>query len=122
MTRPLQERYDAIVVGSGFGGGMAAHVLIEAGCRVLMIERGDWVARGPENWLPDNVGPLGPYYSSAPPYQQIARRGWQSVGAFHCVGGPSVFYGGVSLRFREADFDPDPGVVAASGARWPFGY
>ncbi|MDQ3137622.1 MAG: FAD-dependent monooxygenase, partial [Gemmatimonadota bacterium] len=35
--------YDAIVVGSGFGGAMAAHVLVDAGWSVLMLERGDWV-------------------------------------------------------------------------------
>ena len=29
------ERYDAIVIGSGFGGSMAAHVLVHAGLRVL---------------------------------------------------------------------------------------
>ena len=122
MTGPADRPYDAIVIGSGFGGGMAAHVLVDAGCRVLMIERGDWVARGPDNWQPENVGLLGRYYSAASPYRQIGRRGSQLIGAFHCVGGPSVFYGGVALRFREADFDPDPGVVAGSGARWPFQY
>lgn len=114
--------WDAIVIGSGFGGGMAAQVLVDAGCRVLMIERGDWVARGPANWEPENVGPLGPYFGTGAPYRQVGRRGAPSIGAFHCVGGPSVFYGGVALRFREADFHPDPGIVTGSGARWPFSY
>ncbi len=40
--------WDALIVGSGFGGAMAAHRLLAAGARVLMIERGDWVARGPQ--------------------------------------------------------------------------
>ena len=35
---------------------------------------------------------------------------------------PSVFYGGVSLRFRVADFDPAPEIVGDSGARWPVDY
>ena len=42
--------------------------------------------------------------------------------SYYCVGGPSVFYGGVSLRFRETDFMPCPEIAAGSGAEWPFGY
>ena len=38
----LQPRYDAIVVGSGAGGGVAAGALAEAGRRVLLVERGDF--------------------------------------------------------------------------------
>jgi choline dehydrogenase-like flavoprotein len=33
-----------------------------------------------------------------------------------------VFYGGVSLRFRERDFVPDPEIAGDSDAAWPFGY
>ena len=35
-----QNTYDAIVVGSGMTGGMAAKELTERGLKVLMIERG----------------------------------------------------------------------------------
>src|SRR3989442_12421342 len=34
--------FDAIVVGSGFGGTVAATQLVEKGKRVLVIERGGW--------------------------------------------------------------------------------
>jgi choline dehydrogenase-like flavoprotein len=36
----LRRTYDAIVVGSGAAGGMAAHVLTDAGLQVLMLEAG----------------------------------------------------------------------------------
>ncbi len=114
--------YDAIVIGSGFGGAMAARVLIEAGWSVLMLERGDWVERSAESWSAGAVGPLTPHYSTESPYHLKDDRGDTNVGAFHCVGGPSVFYGGVALRFRAEDFEHDPEIAGASAARWPFTY
>lgn len=35
-------RFDAIVVGSGFGGSVSAARLAERGLRVLILERGPW--------------------------------------------------------------------------------
>jgi cholesterol oxidase len=32
--------FDTIIIGSGFGGSVAAHRLTEAGDRVLVLERG----------------------------------------------------------------------------------
>ncbi len=114
--------YDAIVVGSGFGGAMAAHVLVDAGWSVLMLERGDWVSRGMHNWSAGAVGPLTQHYVTESPYRVTGARRDRTVGAFHCVGGPSVFYGGVALRFRAEDFEHDPEIAGASGARWPWAY
>src|SRR5690242_21965493 len=36
----LKKTYDAVVVGSGAAGGMAAHVLTSRGLKVLMLEAG----------------------------------------------------------------------------------
>jgi choline dehydrogenase-like flavoprotein len=44
------------------------------------------------------------------------------IGGYACVGGPSVYYGCVALRFRERDFVGDRDVIADSGAAWPFRY
>ncbi len=39
----LSESYDLCIVGSGAGGAVAAAIAAEAGLKVLIIERGDWV-------------------------------------------------------------------------------
>ncbi len=129
-------RYDAIIIGSGFGGGGVAHQLVRAGWRVLMLERGDRVPRGPQNWEADGSLDLTPFYSKETPYavaDQIdrtasrldklltKRTAAKSVASCYCVGGPSVFYGAVSLRLRSQDFESDA-VLGESGASWPFGY
>lgn len=113
---------DICVIGSGFGGTMAAARFVEAGYRTTMVERGDWVARGPHNWAPDGTGDTTPYYNRESAYRVVAGGNEPSMGAYHCVGGPSVFYGGVSLRFRERDFEPPADIVDDSGAAWPLDY
>jgi choline dehydrogenase-like flavoprotein len=114
--------WDAVIIGSGFGGAMAAHRLVAAGARVLMIERGDWVPRGDQAWLPGASLELTPAYARDIPYRCDAGGHGKQIGGYACVGGPSVYYGCVALRFRERDFVGDPGVVGGSGAAWPYRY
>src|SRR4051794_5448043 len=121
-ARTLTRVWDAVVVGSGFGGTMAAHELVRAGLDVLMLERGDWVARGADNWSATGSVDLTPYYSHEAPYRVAAGGNGPWLGSYSCVGGPSVFYGGVSIRFREGDFVADPDIVGDSGAAWPYDY
>ena len=64
--------WDAVVIGSGFGGAMAAHQLVAAGQRVLMLERGGWVGRGPQNWGPNGVGLVTPHFTTESPYDVTA--------------------------------------------------
>lgn len=120
--RDKDETFDTVVIGSGFGGCMAAHELVSAGQRVLMIERGDWVERGPHNWAPENVCEATPCYCTETPYHVNAGGEGETIGAYYCVGGPSVFYGAVAFRMRQRDFEPDPLIVTDSKARWPYDY
>lgn len=47
-----EHAWDAIVVGSGFGGAVTAARLAQGGLRVLILERGDWWPSMPGNWPP----------------------------------------------------------------------
>ena len=44
--------YDAVVIGSGFGGAFSALALTEAGLRVLLVERGLLVKDASTNLAP----------------------------------------------------------------------
>jgi choline dehydrogenase-like flavoprotein len=114
--------YDLIVIGSGFGGALAAAPAVLAGRRVLMIESGDWVARGDANWTRDGFFDHSPQYDRQPAFDVTAEGTRTRAGRFQVVGGASVFYGGVALRMREADFEADPEIEAGTNARWPYRY
>lgn len=115
-------RCDAVIIGSGPGGAAAAAGLVNAGARVLLLERGGWLPRTGGANRTDVVGLLSPAYHKEVGYTADTDAGSHTSGAFHCVGGQSVFYGAVALRFRERDFQGDDEVRAQSDARWPFDY
>jgi choline dehydrogenase-like flavoprotein len=116
------KNYDAIIIGSGFGGSMVAHQLVNAGMKVLMLERGAWVQRGPHNWSMSGSIDLTEHYDKTTPLRVVAGGNKKVMGLYSCVGGPSVFYGGVSFRFREKDFEENEEIANGSGAAWPFKY
>ena len=55
MTDATPDHYDAIVVGSGFGGSVAALRLCEKGYRVLLLEKGKRGLRKEACWAVSNV-------------------------------------------------------------------
>ena len=114
--------FDLIVIGSSFGGAMAAAPAVLAGKRVLMIEAGGWVERGPHNWGPAGMSEKTPYYSRAAGFDVKAGGYGRTLGVYRCVGGASVLYGGVAMRLREADFEPAAEIDGTSGAAWPYRY
>lgn len=116
------DEFDAVVVGSGFGGCMAALELVDAGLRVLMLERGGWVERGPASWSGEGAFVRTPFYAADSAFEVAGGKAAGGERLCTCVGGPSVFYGGASFRFREGDFAASPEITAGSGAAWPVDY
>lgn len=115
----MTEHYDVIVIGSGPGGGTVAWKLAATGKRILLLERGDYLKREPENWDSRAVFIEGRY--------QAREQWYSSTGAvFHpglhyFVGGNSKVYGGVLFRLRKEDFGELRHVDGISPA-WPVGY
>ena len=56
-----ENHYDVIIIGSGAGGGTLAHKLAPTGKKILLLERGDYVVRGKDNWNPRAVNLEGKY-------------------------------------------------------------
>jgi choline dehydrogenase-like flavoprotein len=44
-----------IIIGSGAGGGTLACHLAPSGKKILLLERGGWMTREPENWNAEEV-------------------------------------------------------------------
>jgi choline dehydrogenase-like flavoprotein len=104
--------YDAVVIGTGFGGSACAYALAQSGMKVLMLERGDWARRDVQDWNAKAILIEKSYKGpSALSIQQYEDANYKTVNENEVVGGMSVFYGGASLRLREKDFE-----------RWPISY
>ena len=96
------EHYDVIIIGTGAGGGTLAHRLAPTGKRILLLERGGYLPREPENWDSQEVFGKERYLSGE---EWIDRDG----NAFrphqqYFVGGNTKFYGAILFRLRERDF------------------
>ena len=57
----MGNHYDAVIIGSGPGGGTMAWRLAKTGKRILLLERGDYVPRERENWDLHSVAVDGRY-------------------------------------------------------------
>ena len=55
--------YD-IIIGSGAGGGTLACHLAPSGKNILLLERGNWLTREPENWSAEEVFVKNRYVST----------------------------------------------------------
>src|SRR5262245_60928751 len=131
-SKMSRETFDAVVVGSGAGGGAAAYALTQAGFRVCLLEKGPHYRS--EDFFHDELAvcrrdyfvpsPLDEPHTIVRSGQTAAERttdGWIAC----CVGGGTVHMSGYSFRLHREDlrlrslYGEVPGADAAD---WPIAY
>ncbi|ULL18900.1 FAD-binding protein [Paenibacillus sp. H1-7] len=136
----LRDRYDAIIVGAGAGGSVAAAVLAESGLQVLVVERGSWLqyneigrdhARNHRfSKYGHNTGPA----LEGHPRTILLATGDERItapfeGDYHnnamTVGGGTRIYGAQAWRFHSDDFRMATRYGIPEGSSlsdWPISY
>jgi choline dehydrogenase-like flavoprotein len=113
------EHYDVIIIGTGAGGGTLAHRLAPSGKRILLLERGGYLPREPENWDSREVFGRERYVTEE---RWIDKHGTPfRPHAQYFVGGNTKVYGAILFRFRERDFGQVEHYGGVSPA-WPIDY
>ena len=136
-TNPVT--YDAVIVGSGAGGGMAAKVLSESGLKVAVVEAGPFFdpandAQRTQLRNPWDSPRRGAGSTRAFGDYDAAYGGWEIDGEPYTrkngtrfdwfrsrmLGGRTNHWGRISLRFGPLDFKRKD--VDGLGDNWPIGY
>ena len=112
----MEQRYDAVVVGSGFGGGIAACRLAEAGWRVCVLERGRRFGGGDFPDRPEQA-PFAFWHHLLNPGGMFDLRLMKDLSVLTAagVGGGSLVYANVQLRAPPDMFDQAPWPAAIDG-------
>lgn len=138
QIQPKMKLYDAVIIGSGAGGGMAAYVLTHAGAKCLVLEAGSWfdTARDSKMFVwPYDVPHRGEPTPEKPNgYFDPGYAGWQISGEPYLnapgsnwiwwrsrvLGGKTNHWGRISLRMGPYDFKPYS--HDGKGFDWPISY
>src|SRR5262250_1997819 len=114
-----ERHYDAIIIGTGAGGGTLARKLAPSGKRILLLERGGYVPREKDNWNPLAVNVEAKYHT---------KEVWRDKDGNdlhphtnYYVGGNTKFYGAALFRLRKEDFGELHHHGGISPA-WPISY
>jgi len=110
----VQQRPDAIIVGSGAGGAAAAYRLVQGGLRVLLLEKGDHLPTDGSTLDVQRVVHDAEFLSREVWVDGAGRR--LTPEEHFNVGGKTKWYGAALLRLSEHEFLADE----AHGCRaWP---
>jgi choline dehydrogenase-like flavoprotein len=130
---------NAVVVGSGAGGGIVAKELAEAGLSVVLLERGKWFTSADDrkddlrnqrtsalgaSFGPDERNPRV-YADNSGGEHVIPSNHWAYSNNAACVGGGTLSYGAMAWRFMEQDFRLRSTYGAVEGSTlddWPISY
>jgi len=111
--------YDAIIIGTGAGGGTLALHLAQAGKNILILERGSFMPQEKLNWDTSAVF-LDNRYHTKEVWQDKDGKPLHPQQAYF-VGGQTKVYGAAMFRMRAEDF----GVIQHKGGispAWPISY
>ncbi|MBB5063683.1 GMC oxidoreductase [Granulicella mallensis] len=111
--------YDAIIIGTGAGGGTLALHLAQAGKKILILERGPFMPQEKLNWDTSAVF-LDNRYHTKETWQDKDGKELHPQQSYF-VGGQTKVYGAAMFRMRAEDF----GVIQHQGGispAWPISY
>ena len=114
-----EKQFDVIIIGTGAGGGTLAYALAPTGKKILLLERGDYVPRGLDNWSPQAVNVKGKYQTKE--VWRDERGNPLHPHTNYYVGGNTKFYGAALFRLRREDFWEITHAGGISPA-WPISY
>lgn len=103
----MTETFDAIIIGSGAGGGAAAFALAARGWRVLVLEKGEALPTDGSTLDAGVVLREGRFKNHEP---WLDGSGASFVPQeYYNLGGKTKWYGAALLRYDPSEFEADPG-------------